>query len=95
MGWDSFAINRPAVATQEDVSTTAIILAAANTYRRALVLANAGPDILYLGPTSAVTVATGVPVAAGASFVDEKSTSAWYGICDTGDTADVRMIEVS
>lgn len=56
---------------------------------------NTGPDTVYVGGPD-VTVATGFPLTAGQSLpveVDTKDVP--YGICDSGDTAAVRVFYTS
>jgi hypothetical protein len=75
------------------IGTTATSILAANTGRRGLIFYNNGSATVYLGGTG-VTVAGGIPLAAGASFSDTLTTDAWSGIVSTG-TVDLRVIEVS
>jgi hypothetical protein len=55
---------------------------------------NAGPDTVYMGGTG-VTVGTGQPLPAfAARTISLRHKGALYGICDTGATADVRVLRV-
>jgi hypothetical protein len=47
---------------------------------------------VYIGPTSGVTAANGFRIAAGESFSDTESTSAWYAITASG-TGDLRVLQ--
>jgi hypothetical protein len=73
-------------------STSAQVLAA-NTSRKSALIHNAGSQIVYLGG-SGVSTSTGVPLAPGATLIDNRSTSAWHGIAASG-TGDLRIIEVA
>ena len=79
--------------TDPTCDTTADLILAANTLRKAAIIQNAGAVDVYLGP-SGVTTSSGLLLAAGASLVDSASTSAWYGITSSG-TADLRVCEVT
>jgi len=82
------------VITAFTVTTSATALNAANTVRRTLSIFNNGAATLYVGITSGVTTSNGYPVPAGTSFQDNRTESAWYGICASA-TLDVRTLEVS
>lgn len=79
------------------VTTSAILIVAANTRRQELIICNSSltPDI-YIGATSAVTSANGLPLFAGQSRESSKSFPNYkgdvYGISASG-TADVRYWE--
>lgn len=47
-------------------NVTPTLLVAATRHRQSIIVANAGPNAIYLGPSN-VTTATGFPIAAGAS----------------------------
>lgn len=74
--------------------TTATLLLAANPARATAMLVNNGTATVFLGKDATVTTTTGIPLAAGASLVDDRSSDAWYGILATG-TGDVRVLEVT
>lgn len=84
----------PSAAAAVAPTTTATLLLAANANRVSALFTNNGAGTVYVGPTSAVTTATGHPVATGQPFSDNSTTSAWYGIMASG-TGDVRVTEVS
>lgn len=79
--------------TDPTCDTTADLLLAANASRKVAIIQNAGSVDCYIGP-SGVTTSSGLKLVAGASFVDDLSTSAWYGITTSG-TADIRVCEVA
>jgi len=79
--------------TAVTVATTATLLQAENSARCKLVIANNSTAPIYVGGAS-VTTATGIPIAAGASLVDDASEDAWYAIVAVG-TADVRVEETA
>jgi hypothetical protein len=72
------------------VTSTATLLQAATSSPKGLLIYNNGTTTIYVGSTSGVTTATGIPVPAGQSYSDSVSTSAFYGICTTGSN-DVRV----
>jgi hypothetical protein len=73
---------------------TQTLLLAANVARISATFVNAGSVTVYIGPTSAVTTSTGMPIIANGFFTDDSSTSAWYGVT-TGSAGDMRMAEVT
>ena len=81
------------------VSTSPILIIAANAKRQELILCNSSltPDI-FIGPTSAVTYTTGLPLFAGQSRESVKSFPNYkgdvYGVSQSG-TADIRYWETS
>jgi hypothetical protein len=74
--------------------TSGTLLLAANTNRIEATLTNNGNQTVYRGTNPGVTVNTGVPLPAGASFLDDRTTGPWYGVVASG-TGDVRVEEVS
>ena len=76
------------------IATTASQILAANSARKNCLLYNAGPATVYVGASSSVTVANGVPLAAGAYLTDDSSVDAWWGIC-ASNTGAMSAIEVS
>ena len=85
----------PTVVTATSAAT-GILLLAANKKRITAVLQNLDPtNDVFIGSDTTVTTANGIKLAAGASFVDDNSTGAWRGICTSGNTASVRVLEVS
>lgn len=75
------------------VAVTPTKLIDANENRLAVLVANAGTGAIYIGD-SAVTTATGIPVAAGATFEIQNCRSAVYGICASA-TQDTRVAELA
>jgi hypothetical protein len=75
-------------------TTAATILLAANTERERALLMNNGSQTVYLGKDNTVTAANGLPLAAGASLEDDRTSDAWWGITASG-TGDVRILEVT
>lgn len=75
------------------VGTTATLLKAANTNRRALTFRNNGGVAVYFGG-SGVTVANGMPLEPGDAWETTVNGAAWYGIVASG-TCDVRVVEQS
>jgi hypothetical protein len=79
---------------QQDVSTTAVEVVAANTDRQSALLQNTGPEAVYVGFDSSVTAANGVEIAAGGTYADETYSGALYAITSSG-TTDIRFQEVT
>lgn len=79
--------------TDPSCDTSADLLLAANADRKVAIIQNAGTVDCYIGP-SGVTTSSGLKLVAGASFVDDSSVSAWYGVT-AASTADVRVCEVT
>ena len=66
-----------------------VISAASSSGSRMLVIANAGTNLMHIGP-SGVTASTGLPIAAGASVTINVPTDvAIYGFSTAGSTAAV------
>jgi len=90
------AIATATVITPVTVTETATAILALSAARRGHVLFNAGSQTLYVGTANTVTTATGIPIAAGASFsLDLNSalyTGAVYGITAAGLTTSVRGV---
>jgi|SRR5262245_5348743 len=86
---------RPAgykVLHKASVATQAVQVVPAETGRHATTLVNAGSRTVYLGP-SGVTIATGLPLPAGQSYVDRESADAWFGVTDA-QTSEIRALSV-
>ncbi|HKY59413.1 MAG TPA: hypothetical protein VJP59_00230 [Gemmatimonadota bacterium] len=80
------------------VQTTATLLLSASRHRSSVLIANAGPNAIYIG-ASGVTTATGFPIAAGASrdFPNSTIPEDLYAIAATANQsspADTRVWEV-
>lgn len=86
------ATGTPTVSTAAPTTTAASVLAA-NSSRKVAILYNNGAQAVYLGTTSGVTVANGMPLVPGASFIDDRTLGAWYGITPSG-TGDLRIMQV-
>lgn len=82
-----------ATATAVTVGTSAASAAAARNSRICLKIANLGAATVYFGTTSAVTTATGIPIAANGSHTEEFYTGAVYMVSGTAGQ-DVRLWEV-
>jgi hypothetical protein len=81
-----------AVSVDEDPAVA--LIAGAGT-RVQVSIYNGGPNPVYLDTTSAVTAASGYPLASGEHIsVELGEAQTLYGICDTGHTAALRTITV-
>jgi hypothetical protein len=74
------------------VSSTATGLAPERASRAGIALFNNGAGVVYLGGPD-VTAASGFPLPAGASFSEDGSRDAYYGVTASG-TVDVRVLEI-
>lgn len=75
------------------VTTTATLVKTSNTNRVSIIIQNLGPSSdIYVGPTSAVTTATGLRVSANDSLDGIVYTGTLYAITAVG-SADVRYFE--
>jgi hypothetical protein len=72
-------------------SAGTLVLAAASTTVRSVLIVNNGAVTVYMGPAT-VTTANGIPLAPGQSLSDKDSLDAWYGIT-ASDSAEVRVLE--
>lgn len=76
------------------VGVAAVVLLAARTGRRAVLIQNVSTiNDLYIGLGANPTVANGIKVKPGESFKDETFTGAVHGIA-SGAGTDVRVVEV-
>lgn len=83
-----------ATVTVVSIATTATLIVAANTARKALIIQNAdAAAAMFIGTSSGVTTANGYKVAAGASVTLSPSNNTWYGIVASG-TVSANAIEV-
>lgn len=82
--------------TQQDVTDVAAALpTAALAGRRGLVIRNNGTKTIEIGDAT-VTYGTGFPIKKGEAFpIDIDATPVIYAIADSGDTVDVRVLEIS
>ncbi|HYC32122.1 MAG TPA: hypothetical protein VEB59_07500 [Gemmatimonadales bacterium] len=70
----------------------AVPVTAGSGTRQQVAVHNAGPATVYLGGAD-VTAATGYPLAAGEHLGAELGEAqTLYGICDTGQTAELRTL---
>ncbi len=83
------------VSTKVDISfDEAKEVCGENRARLALIISNAGPNTVYLGADNQVTESDGLPLASGATLVDEWSLDAWYAIASPGESASLRVVEI-
>lgn len=75
-------------------TTSAAVLLAAAATRKCAVIHNAGAVTVYLGKDSGLTTANGLPLAGGATLVDDCSVDAWWARTASG-TGDLRIYEVA
>ena len=75
-------------------NATATLIATSNSNRIALLIFNAGGNVVYLGKTSSVTTADGMPLYPLSSLEDTESKDSWYGVTSTG-TGDIRVVETA
>lgn len=82
--------------TQVTAPTTAggIVVLAANAARKAAIIKNTGTTPVFLGASTAVTLANGYKLDVGESLMDEISTDAWWAIAQTA-SAVLTVIEVA
>ena len=74
-------------------TTTATEVVAAYRSRKQLSIRNVGTVDVYLGTSNAVTASNGYLLAAGETYDDADTGSAYYAITASG-TADLRVLEV-
>ena len=87
--------------TAYSVGGTATELANENRNRIALIIDNQGPDVLYLGDATTLTVANGITVKSDGKYVMDMSAANFeffyrgdvYGI--SAGTSDVRVWEIT
>lgn len=72
------------------------LLVAANPSRKTLAIQNQGAVTVYIGDSTVTTsgATTGYALAAGTTFVDNASSSAWYAV-PASSTAQIYCLEVS
>lgn len=92
--WALAEIKGNAAITAATATATASKVIDGNTKRKALMFYNnSSTDAVYLGTDTTVTTANGWPLPPGAVFMDLITNNAWYAICASGKTIDLRMIE--
>jgi hypothetical protein len=75
-------------------STVSQVAATPLTGRINITIQNLGSKTVYIGATNAVTVSTGLKIAAGSMISEKLGASATiWAICDTGETASLRVGE--
>lgn len=84
------AIGTTVAVAEVTCDNTADALVAADSTRFVLVLRNIGTTDCYIGP-SGVTTSTGMLLKVGETFIDDKTTAAYYGITASG-TATLRRL---
>jgi len=92
----------PTTAThsQDDATYVSSTVLAANANRLGGTILNFGPDTVYLHfGAAAALVASDFPLVSGASYSLRQANLTYEGevraICDTGDTADLRFVELT
>lgn len=76
------------------VSTVAVSLLSSSATRKKVTIKNTSTTkTAYIGGTSSLTSANGMPVYYGDSFVCNDYTGDIYGICGAGDSATIVVIE--
>jgi hypothetical protein len=80
-----------------NATATAGQLLGANANRKTAMLQNRdSANHVYIGKDNTVTAANGIDLPPGGGmFVDDRTTGAWYGICSSGQTASVAILEIS
>jgi|TARA_R100000501_G_C2597190_1_gene95353 hypothetical protein len=83
---------------QVAMGDTAAIVIASNTDRRKLILKNTGSNIVYIGNDNSVVDTAnnangGYPIAATETFYLNDYTGDIYGICASGLTSEISLIE--
>jgi hypothetical protein len=66
-----------------------------NSDRLSAVILNNSAGVVYLGVSSPITTANGMPLAAGASYTDTFSGDPWFVFNGQGVAADIRVLETS
>lgn len=85
------AINQ-AIGAAVNMNVAAAILLAANPNRRQVLIYNNGGLTFYLGFNNGVLAANGMPMPAGASYIDNIYTGEYWGI-SPGGACNVRYME--
>ncbi len=83
---------------QVAMSQTAAIIIASNTNRKKLILRNTGTDTVFIGNTSSVVDTAnnangGYPIPTNSFFYLNDYTGDIYGICASGLTSTIMVIE--
>jgi hypothetical protein len=86
------------VYNQVAMSDTAASIIASNTDRRKLILKNTGSKVVFIGNDASVVDTAnnangGYPIAANVIFYLNDYTGAVFGICASGDTSEISVIE--
>ena len=80
------------VASSASVTTSATLIVSSRSDRRELMITNSGSEVVYIGYTDSVAVATGFPLIVGAYLTLENYIGSVYGISPT-TTNDIRVLE--
>jgi len=75
------------------ISTSAVLIIAANAIRENLQIKNTGTDTVFIGSNSSVTASNGFPVEAGEKLNINDYSGDYYGICNTGDSSTMMFVE--
>lgn len=76
------------------VNDTADLLATANTSREAISFYNAGADEVMISPEAGITTSDYLVLLSPGDYYDVddlRAQSAWYGVCNTGESAAVKV----
>lgn len=79
--------------SQQDVTTTAVIIVAERSNRNSISIRNLGANTIYIGQDDTVAVASGFPIDANSVKTIDNYIGALYGIASSG-TNDIRILEV-
>lgn len=79
--------------SRTSITTAVTLILAAKASRVSAVLYNAGPSDIYVSASNAVSTSTGFLFPVGATFADDASNDAWYGVTASG-TATIHALEV-
>jgi hypothetical protein len=80
--------------SQVSAGNSAIQVVATNSSRASLLIFNAGTETVFLGKTSAVTTADGIPLYPLSNLEDTDSYDSWYAIT-ASSTTDLRIVETA
>lgn len=78
---------------QITVTDAAGLIVASNANRKQLIMKNIGNVPIYIADDNSVTAANGLPILGGKTFNQNDFTGDVYGICDTGESADMEFLE--
>jgi len=86
------------VYNQVAMADSAASIISSNTNRRKLILNNTGGSVVYIGNDNSVVDTAnnangGYPIGVGVTFYLNDYTGDIYGICASGDTSEISVIE--